>query len=100
MMGAAQKHRWRRSVPGDPVGDTAKKQPAATTGALGRHDDQIGVGRVVDDRFRGASASDASLDGITRRTEPCRDLLEIPRRVLAVWMPLRADAEQPHALRG
>ena len=87
-------------MPGDPVGDTAKQQAAATAGALGRHDDQIGVGRVVDDAFGGSPVSDASLDGATRRTEPCRDLLEVPRRGLAVWMLLRADAEQPHALRG
>ena len=100
MVAAAKKQRGRRSVPSDPVGDTAKQQPAATAGALGRHDDQIGVGRVVDNSFRGSPVSDASLDRALRRTEPCRDLLEILRRRLAVWMLLRADAEQPDALRG
>jgi hypothetical protein len=100
MVAAAQKQRRCRSVPSDPVGDTAKKQPAATAGALSRHDDQIGVGRVVDNTFRGPPMSDASLYGATRRAEPCGDLLQIPRRSLTVWMPLRADAEQTHALRG
>ena len=70
MVAAAKKQRRGRSVPGDPVGDTAKQQPAATAGALGRHDDQIGVGRVVDDTFRGPSVSDASLDRPLRRTGP------------------------------
>ncbi len=100
MVAAAKKQRRGGSVPGDPVGDTAKQQAAATAGALGRHDDQIGVGRVVDDPFRGTPVSDSSLDRATRRTEPRRDLLEIPRRRLTVWMLLRADAEQPNALRG
>jgi hypothetical protein len=62
MVAAAKKHRWGRSMPGDPVGDTAKQQAAATAGALGRHDDQIGVGSVVDDAFGGSSVRDPSLD--------------------------------------
>ena len=92
MVAATKKQRRGRSVPGDPVGDTAKQQAAATAGALGRHDDQIGVGRVVDDAFRGTSVSDASLDRALRRTEPRRNLLEISGRRLSVRVLLRADA--------
>ena len=49
-------------MPGDPVGDTAKQQAAATAGALGGHDDQICVGSIVYDAFGGSSVRDPSLD--------------------------------------
>ena len=65
VVAAAKKQRRGRSVSGDPVGDTAKQQAAATAGALGGHDDQIGVGRIVDDAFGGTSVSDSSLDRAT-----------------------------------
>jgi hypothetical protein len=92
MVAAAKKQRWRRSVAGDPVCDTAKQQAAATAGALGRHDDQIGVGSIGDDAFGGSSISDSSLDTALRLTEPRRNLLEILGSRLRVAGLLRADA--------
>ena len=83
MVATAKKQRRGGSVSGDPVGDTAKQQATATPGALSRHDDQIGVGRVADDTFRGTSVSDSSLDRALRRTEPRRNLLEISGRRLS-----------------
>jgi len=92
MVAAAKKQRWSRSVSGDPVCDTAKEQAAATTGALGRHDDQIGISSIVDDAFGWSSVRDSSLDHEFRRTRPRRNFLEIVGRRLSIRRLLRADA--------
>jgi len=91
LVAAAKKQCWGRSVPGDAVCDTAKQQAAATAGALGSHDDQIGVGSIVDDAFGGSSVRDPSLDRALRRRESRRNLLEILSRLRVPWL-LRADA--------
>jgi hypothetical protein len=92
MVAAAKKQRWCRSMPGNPVCDTAKQQAAATASALRRHDDQIGVGGFVDDAFGGSSVSDPSLDRVLLWSEPLRNLLEIAGRRLSVRGLLVTDA--------
>jgi hypothetical protein len=92
MVAAAKKQRWHRSMPGNPVCDTAKQQAAATASALRRHDDQIGVGGFVDDAFGGSSVSDPSLDRVLLWSEPLRNLLEIAGRRLSVRGLLVTDA--------
>jgi hypothetical protein len=92
MVARAKQQCRGRSVPGHPVCDTAKQQAAATASALGRHDDEIGVGSIVDDAFGGSSVSDASLDRPSGGTDPCRNLLEISGRRLSVRGLIKADA--------
>ena len=100
MVAAAKKQRWGRSVPRDPVCNTAEQQATTTAGTLGRHDDEIGVGSIIDDAFGGPTERDASLERALRRTESRRNLLEILGRRLRLWGFLGTDTELPDALSG